>query len=117
MSEPYLSAILEEAERVAQYHSQIARSTDQPAHKYQYAVLRLLEGEADETTAGVSEIDGVTVGYGADDVMFDSWGDDGEWWETVPPREECPRFRMFYPGRVEPSEINQQNYGLMAFVG
>ena len=102
MSDPYLSAVLDEAERVTEQHDQIARSTDHPAHKYlRYAFLRLLEGEADETAADVPEIDGVTVGYGADDAMFDSWGDDIEWWETVPPREECTRFRVFYPDEYE----------------
>jgi hypothetical protein len=102
MSEPYLSAVLEKAERVAEQHSQIARSTDHPAHEYlRYAVLRLLEGETDETAADIREIDGVTVGYGEDESMFDSWGDDVEWWETVPPREECTRFRVFYPDEYE----------------
>lgn len=98
MSEPYLSAVLDEAERVVEQHDQIARSTDHPAHEYlRYAVLRLLEGVADETTAAVPQIDGVTVGYGGDEAMFDSWGDDVEWWETVPPRDGCTRFRIFYP--------------------
>jgi len=102
MSDPYLSAVLDEAERVAEQHDQIARSTDHPAHEYlRYAVLRLLEGEADETAADIREIDGVTVGYGEDEAMFDSWGDDVEWWETVPPREECTRFRIFYPDEYE----------------
>ena len=73
MSDPYLSAVLEEAERVAEQHDQIARSTDHPAHEYlRYAFLRLLEGEVDETSADVPKIDGVTVGYGADDAMFDA---------------------------------------------
>ena len=43
------------------------------------------------------QIDDVTVGYGEDDAMFDSWGSDVEWWGTVPPQEECTRFRVFYP--------------------
>jgi len=51
MSELYLSAVLDEAERVAEQHDQIARSADDPAHEHlRYAVLRLLEGETDETT-------------------------------------------------------------------
>jgi len=76
MSELYLSAVLDEAERVAEQHDQIARSADDPAHEYlRYAVLRLLEGETTTTTNG-PEIDDVTVGYGEDDAMFDSWGDD-----------------------------------------
>ena len=102
MTDPYLSAILSEAERVAEQHDQIARSTDHPAHEYlRYAVLRLLEGEADETAADVPEFDGVTVGYGADKAMCDSWGNDVEWWETVPPRDGCTRFRIFYPDEYE----------------
>jgi len=43
----------------------------------------------------------VTVGYGEDEAMFDSWGDDVEWWDIVPPREECTRFRIFYPDEYE----------------
>jgi len=102
MCEPYLSAVLNEAERVAEQHDQIARSTDQTAHEYlRYGVLRLLEGESDETAADVPEIDGVTVGYGADEAMFDSWGNDVEWWDDVPPREGCTRFRIFYPDEYE----------------
>jgi hypothetical protein len=29
--------------------------------------------------------------------MFDSWNGNVEWWETVPPQEDCTRFRIFYP--------------------
>jgi len=55
MSELYLSAVLDEAERVAEQHDQIARSADDPAHEYlRYAVLRrLLEGETDEISTDV----------------------------------------------------------------
>jgi hypothetical protein len=102
MSDQYSTALLEEAERVAEHHNQIARSTDEPAHEYlRYAVLRVLEGEADETTADVPQIDGVSVGYGEDDAMCDIWGDDVEWWETVPPQTECTRFRVFYPNEYD----------------
>jgi len=87
MSELYLSAVLDEAERVAEQHDQIARSADDPAQYLRYAVLRLLEGETDEISTDVPEIGGVTVGYGEDEAMFDSWGDDVEWWDIVPPRE------------------------------
>jgi len=53
-SELYLSAVLDEAERVAEQHDQIARSADDPAHEYlRYAVLRLLEGETDEISTDV----------------------------------------------------------------
>ena len=61
----------------------------------------MLEGEAAETAADVPEIDGVTVGYGKEEAMFDSWGDDVEWWGTVPPRVGCTRFRIFYPDEYE----------------
>jgi len=37
-----------------------------------------LKAETDETTTNGPEIDDVTVGYGEDDAMFDSWGDDVE---------------------------------------
>jgi len=98
MTEPYLSAVLNEAERVAKQHDQVARSTDDPAHEYlRYGVLRLLEGETDETVAEVPDIDGVIVGYGEDKAMFDSWGSSEDWWETVPPQEACTRFRVFFP--------------------
>ena len=102
MTDQYLTTVLKEAERVAEHHDQIAQSTDHPEHEYlRYAVLRLLEGEADEVSMDVPQIDGVTVGYGEDDAMFDSWGDHIEWWETVPLQEECTRFRIFYPDEYE----------------
>jgi len=98
MSELYLSAVLDEAERVAEQHDQIARSADDPAHEYlRYAVLRLLEGETDEISTDVPEIGGVTVGYGEDEAMFDSWGDDVEWWDIVPPRERVYPFPDLLP--------------------
>jgi hypothetical protein len=34
----------------------------------------VLEGEADHLPAGWTPIDGVTVGYGSDEAMYDSWG-------------------------------------------
>ncbi|WP_248898239.1 hypothetical protein [Haloplanus halobius] len=78
------------ARRGAEAHS---RST-----KYlRYGVLRLLEGETDETVADVPDIDGVTVGYGSDEAMCDSWGSSEDWWETVTPQEACTRFRVFFP--------------------
>ena len=98
MTDRYLTAVLAEAERIAKHYNQVARSRDSPAHEYlRYAVLRLLEGEAEEILDDVPLIDGVTVGYGQDKPMFDSWGSDVEWWDTVPPRDECTRFRIFYP--------------------
>jgi len=43
----------------------------------------------------------VTVGYGEDEAMFDSWGDDVEWWDIVPPRGRSTPFRIFYPDEYE----------------
>ncbi|WP_148416388.1 hypothetical protein [Haloferax sp. KTX1] len=98
MIDQYLTAVLEEAERVAEHHDQVARSTDHPAHEYlRYAILRVLEGEPDATAENVPPIDGLTVGYGTDEAMFDSWGSSEEWWETVPPQDACTRFRVFFP--------------------
>jgi len=116
MSELYLSAVLDEAERVAEQHDQIARSADDPAHEYlRYAVLRLLEGETDETTTNGPEIDDVTVGYGEDDAMFDSWGDDVVVVETVAPQDGCTRFRIFYPN--EHKVVPRGSSTMMAALG
>jgi len=98
MTDRYLTTVLEEAEHVAEQHDQVARTTDNQAHEYlRYAVLRVLEGEADHLPADWTPVDGVTVGYGSDDAMFDSWSASEDWWETVPPQEACTRFRVFFP--------------------
>jgi hypothetical protein len=48
MTDRYLTTVLKEAEHVAEQHDQIARTVDNQAHEYlRYAVLRVLEGEAD----------------------------------------------------------------------
>ena len=57
----------------------------------------MLEGQADHLPTEWTPIDGVTVGYGSDEGMFDSWGASEDWWETVPPQEACTRFRVFFP--------------------
>jgi hypothetical protein len=102
MTDRYLTTVLDEAERVAEHHEQVAQSSDNPNHEYlRYAVLRLLEDEGDDTSVEIPQIDGVTVGYGEDKAMYESWDDDVEWWETVPPQAECTRFRMFYPDEHE----------------
>ena len=102
MTDQYLTTVLDEAERVAEHHEQVAQSSDNPNHEYlRYAVLRLLEDEADETSVEIPQIDGLSVGYGKDKAMYESWDDDVEWWETVPPQAECTRFRMFYPDKHE----------------
>jgi len=116
MTGQYLTTVLEEAERVVKHHDQVAQSEDHPEHEYlRYAVLRLLEGEADEISVDVPQIDGVTVGYGEDNAMCDSWGDDVEWWESVPPQEECTRFRVFYPDEYE--TVPQVIVDVMAALG
>jgi hypothetical protein len=98
MTDDYLTTVLEEAEHVAEQLYQVARTTDNQAHEYlRYAILRILEGQADHLPTGWTPIDGVTVGYGSDDAMFDSWGASEDWWETVPPQEACTRFRVFFP--------------------
>ncbi len=98
MTEPYLTTVLEEAEHVAKHYDQVARTADNQAHEYlRYAALRVLEGEADHLPADWTPVDGVTVGYGSDEAMFDSWESDVEWWDTVPPQDDRTRFRVFYP--------------------
>ncbi|ERG97302.1 MAG: hypothetical protein J07HQW2_03788 [Haloquadratum walsbyi J07HQW2] len=100
MTDDYLTTVLEEAEHVAEQHDQIARTADNEAHEYlRYAVLRLriLEGQTDHLPTDWTPIDGVTVGYGTDEAMFDSCGSSEDWWETVPPQEAYTRFRVFFP--------------------
>ena len=98
MTDDYLTTVLEEAEHVAEQHDQVARTADNQAHEYlRYAVLRILEGQTDHLPTDWTPIDGVTVGYGSDEAMFDSWGSSEDWWETVPPQEACTRFRVFFP--------------------
>lgn len=75
MTERHLRAVLAEAERVAEHYDQVAKAKDSPAHEYlRYAVLRLLEGDANSIPEEVPQLDGVTVGYGRDQAMYDSWG-------------------------------------------
>ena len=57
----------------------------------------MLEDEAEHLPANWTPIDGLTVGYGSDEAMYDSWGSSEDWWETVPPQEACTRFRVFFP--------------------
>ena len=96
MTDRYLSAVLEEAEQIATHHDQVAHSTENAAHEYlRYAVLKLLEEGPSDPDSTLPRIDDVTVGYGQDTAMFESWHTDVEWWTTVPPQEECTRFRIF----------------------
>ena len=94
MAEDYLTTILEEAEHVAEQHDQVATADSQAREWLRYAVLRILEGQADHLPTNWTPIDGVTVGYDTDNAMFDSWGSSEDWWETVPPQEACTRFRF-----------------------
>jgi hypothetical protein len=64
-------------------------------------VLKLLEEGPSDPDSTLLRIDNVTVGYGQDAATFESWRTDVEWWTTVPPQEECTRFRIFYPTRYE----------------
>ena len=98
MTDDNLTTILEEAEHVAEQHDQVARTTDTQAHAYlRYVVLRVFEGEAEHLPTGWTLIDGVTVGYGSGDAMFDNWDSSGRLVETVPPQEASTRFRVFFP--------------------
>jgi len=98
MTDRYLTTVLKEAERVAEQHDQVARTADNQAHEYlRYAVPPGARREADHLPSDWTPIDGVTVGYGEDEAMFDSWGSSEDWWETVPPQEACTRFRVFFP--------------------
>jgi len=98
MTDRYLSTVLEEAEQIVTHHEQVAHSTENVAHEYlRYAVLKLLEDGPSGPDSTLPRVDDVTVGYGQDTAMFESWRTDVEWWTTVPPQEECTRFRIFYP--------------------
>jgi len=97
MTEP-LTTVLGEAEHVAEQHEQAARTTVNQAREYlRYAVLRVLEDGSDHLPADWMPIDDVTVGYGSDEAVYDSWDSSEDWWETVPPQEACTRFRVFFP--------------------
>lgn len=61
----------------------------------------MFEEEASVPDITLPRLDDVTVGYGQDAAMFESWGIDVEWRTTVPPQEECTRFRIFYPAEHE----------------
>ncbi|WP_254547343.1 hypothetical protein [Halomarina pelagica] len=97
MTDHYLPIVLEEAHQLANHQPELAQSTEQPAHEYlRYAVLQLLEADADDTYTDVDPVHDVTVGYGMDQAMFDHWASEVDWWESIPPQENCTRFRIFY---------------------
>ena len=56
----------------------------------------MLEYKAEHFPADWTPTDSVTVGYGSDEAIFDSWGSSEDWWETVPPQEACTRFLVFF---------------------
>ena len=104
MTDDYLTTIFEEAEHVAEQHDQVARTTDNQVHAYlRYAVLWILEGQTDHLPTGWTPIDGVTVGYGSDDAMFDSWGASEDWWEIVPPKRRVRASRCSSRTIIKPS--------------
>ena len=116
MTDRYLSAVLEEAEQIATHHDQVAHSTENAAHEYlRYAVLKLLEEGPSDPDSTLPRIDDVTVGYGQDTAMFESWHTDVEWWTTVPPQEECTRFRIFYP--IEHESVPRLIVDVMSALG
>jgi len=92
MTDRYLTTVLKEAERVAEQHDQVARTADNQAHEYlRYAVPPGARKRADHLPSDWTPIDGVTVGYGEDEAMFDSWGSSEDWWETQSrPRKRVP---------------------------
>ena len=114
MAEDYLTTILEEAEHVAEQHDQVATADSQAREWLRYAVLRILEGQADHLPTNWTPIDGVTVGYDIDNAMFDSWGSSEDWWETVPPQEACTRFRVFPDGH---QTVSRDIVDVMAALG
>jgi len=75
-SEPHLMTFLEGS--LARIRSSTTKSPERQTtklHEYlRYAVLRVLEGEVDHLPADWTPIDAVTIGYGIDEAMFDSWG-------------------------------------------
>lgn len=116
MTDRYLPAVLEEAEQIATHHDQVAHSTENTAHEYlRYAVLKLLEEGPSDPDITLPRIDNVTVGYGQDTAMFESWHTDVEWWTTVPPQEECTRFRIFYP--IEHESVPRLIVDVMSALG
>jgi|AntRauMinimDraft_3_1070383.scaffolds.fasta_scaffold00491_10 hypothetical protein len=74
MTDRYLSAILEEAEQISTHHEQAAHLTENAAHEYlRYAALKLLEEGPLDPDSTLPRIDDVTVGYGQDTAVFESW--------------------------------------------
>jgi len=97
MPEHDLATLLNEAVHVANNYPAVANGVDNSLHEYlRYAVLWLLEGDAGPRSPAVD----VTVGYGRDAAMADTWRSTVSWWDEMPVREDCTRFRVFYPDDV-----------------
>ena len=51
MTEQYLTTVLDEARQTIESHPQVGYGTEQPPHEHlRFAVLRLQENEAEDTT-------------------------------------------------------------------
>ncbi|WP_216635674.1 hypothetical protein [Haloferax sp. Q22] len=111
MTEQYLTTVLDEARQTIESHPQVGYGTEHPLHEHlRFAVLRLLENEAEDTHTGESRVPGITVGYGNDAAMFDHWRDEVEWWTDIEPQEHCTRFRIFYRGtKASVSGLNPES--------
>lgn len=112
MPEHNLETLLEEAMHVANDYPTVASGVDNSLHEYlRYAVLRLLEGDADQHSPTVD----VTVGYGRDAAMADNWRSMVSWWSEMPVQEDCTRFRVFYPEDV--AHVPRAISGVMGALG
>lgn len=94
MTKDYLETLLDEAISVANDYPAVANGVNDVPHEYlRYAVLRLLEGDIGSHLEPAVD---VTVGYGMDAAMEDRWRSQVSWWDELPVREGCTRFRIFY---------------------
>ena len=117
MTEHTLELLLNEARQTIESHPQVGFSADQPLHEHlRFAVLRVLENNADDTHTGEPRVPGLTVGYGNDTAMFDQWNDEVEWWTDVGPQEHCTRFRVFYE-QTDQDEMPRQVLEVMTALG
>ncbi|XVH33774.1 hypothetical protein ACNS7O_18725 (plasmid) [Haloferacaceae archaeon DSL9] len=117
MTDQYLTTVLDEARQTIESHPQVGYGTEQPLHEHlRFAVLRLLENEAEDTHTGESRVPGITVGYGNDAAMFDHWRDEVEWWTDIEPQEHCTRFRIFYE-QLDQDELPRRALEVMTALG
>nr|WP_234402838.1 hypothetical protein [Halarchaeum acidiphilum] len=112
MVEDSLNTLLDEAAHVATDYPAVANGVDDSLHEYlRYAVLRLLEGNTERLSPTVD----VTVGYGRDKAMAESWRATVSWWDELPGQEDWTRFRVFYPDNV--GQVPQAVVDLMSALG